>query len=71
MPEPGDAADITERLRHHIDWLAASGYPASLHRDALAEILRLRQELEAARQSRHDQPPAQAGQSEPASSRSA
>lgn len=69
MREPDDTADITERLRYHIDWLAASGYPGSLHRAALAEILRLRQELDAAGQSRHDQPPPRAGQPEPGSSR--
>ncbi|HEY9347997.1 MAG TPA: hypothetical protein VIQ53_21915 [Inquilinus sp.] len=45
MREPELSADITERLRYHIEWLAKSGYPATLQRDALDEIVRLRQQL--------------------------
>ncbi|MGL4941380.1 MAG: hypothetical protein ACRC44_08560 [Bifidobacterium asteroides] len=45
MREPSLSADITERLRYHIELLAASGYPAKLQRDALAEILTLREAL--------------------------
>lgn len=45
MREPDKSADITERLRHHIEWLASCAYPATLQRDALAEILALREAL--------------------------
>ncbi len=46
MREPDLSADITERLRYHIELLAKSGYQAKLQRDALAEIEQLRQRLE-------------------------
>ncbi|HEY9346099.1 MAG TPA: hypothetical protein VIQ53_12355 [Inquilinus sp.] len=45
MREPDPTADITERLRYHIEWLAASGYAAKLQRDAFAEIMTLRERL--------------------------
>ena len=45
MREPDLSADITERLRYHIELLARSGYPAKLQREALAEILSLRRQL--------------------------
>jgi hypothetical protein len=45
MRVPPDSADITERLQHHIEWLARCSYPARLQRDALAEIQSLRRRL--------------------------